>query len=382
MSTEINTYNKSKLTLRYKNKNLEKNYLSSIFDAKKSQMLFIIGLTFFIYILYVILDFLILTPQELPMAVSFHLSVIALWIYLISSIYYNIFRRIAINILYLMPIYAVLGTLLFAYYHNPIYIIDIYVILFWSFVTIGYMFLESVIVSSIIAILSAVFLYIFNIIDFKHYLLHIFVLISAWTLGLLASYIVELYSRKNFENQLEIIDMQTELKEQANRDYLTNLYNRRYFNEVAQDFIKVAKRANKTMSLIIIDIDNFKNINDKYGHSAGDYVLKQLASLLEDNTRDSDIVARFGGEEFVILLPYTNKVGAFKIAEELRISIANQDFKINNNDNYIKVTISLGIDSMDNYEDTEISDVLNRADRALYQAKENGKNQTIVYQEI
>lgn len=367
-------YSRSKLTLKYRNKESEINYLDSIFEFKKIQMLFIMGLTLIIYILITAFDFLILNEMERTFAVPFHISMIILWLYLIPSIYYNKSRKIAVFILYLMPIYAVLGTLLFAYYYNPVYIIDIYIIIFWSSVAIGYMFLESVIITTIMAMSSAIILRIFNIIEFEEYMLHLLMMITAWMIGLCAGYIIELFSRKNYEKKVEIIEIKDKLKEQANRDYLTDLYNRRYFSEIAENFIKTVKRERKELSVIMLDIDNFKNINDIYGHAVGDMVIKSLASLLHEHTRDSDVVSRFGGEEFAILLPFTNREGAFKIAEELRGVIENQNIQISN-DKDIKFTVSIGVDCLNRKVDSSISESLGRADKALYRAKNEGRNQ-------
>ncbi len=163
MSITNETFRKSKLTLRYQNKNTEDDYLRSIFVAKKMQMVFIMGLTFFIYLMYIRVDLWIFTREESSFIVPFHLSMIGLWLYLIPAVHYNFLRRFTHSLLYLMPIYAILGTLSFAYYyHNPIYLSEIYIILFWSFIAIGYMFVESVIVSTIIAILDAIIIYLFN----------------------------------------------------------------------------------------------------------------------------------------------------------------------------------------------------------------------------
>ncbi len=372
-----NKYHKNKLTLKYQNKSVEEAYLHSIFDFKKMQMLFIMGLTFIIYILYIGFDFFLLSPDERTFAIPFHVSMLILWIYLITSVYYNIFRRFAMFILYLMPIYAVVGTSVFAYYYNPVYIMDIYVIMFWSFVSIGYMFLTSVIISSIMAMSSAVILFVWNVIGFEAYMLHIAIMMVAWVLGLSASYMIELYSRNNFENKIEIMQIHDELKELSHRDYLTNLYNRRYFNEIAQDFMKMAKRKSQHLSVILLDIDKFKNINDTYGHTIGDEVIKSLASLLEEHTRESDIVSRFGGEEFAILLLDTDKDKASTIAEKLRIVVENIDIKIAD-DKYIKFTISLGVDCINIKKDNDISESLDRADNALYRAKKSGRNRVVV----
>ncbi|MFT6928054.1 MAG: diguanylate cyclase (GGDEF)-like protein [Psychromonas sp.] len=169
----------------------------------------------------------------------------------------------------------------------------------------------------------------------------------------------------------ELKAIQNKLKEQANRDYLTNLYNRRYFNEIANDFIELSIRDKKPISIIMLDIDNFKQINDKYGHAVGDEILKSLALILLNSTRSSDVVSRFGGEEFTILLPLTDIHSAFKLAEKLRLAVQNTQLSCNF---VINVTISLGVSQFDVKNDKSILEALERGDNGLYQAKDNGRN--------
>ncbi len=166
---------------------------------------------------------------------------------------------------------------------------------------------------------------------------------------------------------------QEKLKELANKDQLTNLYNRRYFYNVVENIIHLEKRAKSNLSIIMIDIDKFKNVNDTYGHTNGDIVIKSLASLLLEHTRASDIVARIGGEEFVVLLPDTPQEAAFKFANKLRlyterlIVFTVEGFEI-------QYTISLGVAQVDLENEKTIQKALMRADKALYEAKENGRN--------
>lgn len=211
MDTLTNTYTKNNFTLRYKNKNTEQDFLNSIFAFKKMQKLFIMGLTLVIYAMYIYLDLSILPEVEYKAVIPFHFSMIILWVFLIHSIYYNKRTKFANFILHLMPIYAVLGTLVFAYYHNTLYVQEIYVILFWSFVTIGYMFLESLLVSTIMLISSAIILFSFDIITLNAYTQHLFFMGVSWMLGLSASYIIEMYRRINYEKTLEILYMQEQL---------------------------------------------------------------------------------------------------------------------------------------------------------------------------
>ncbi len=168
------------------------------------------------------------------------------------------------------------------------------------------------------------------------------------------------------------------LKEQASHDFLTGLYNRRYLQQISQDLINLARREATELSIIMLDIDRFKMVNDTYGHSAGDQVLKYLASILTEHTRESDIVARIGGEEFAILLSHTDTNGAAVIAEKLRRSIEGQPAEIDGKTN-ISFTVSLGVASVDVKNDRNIDTCLNNSDTALYEAKRTGRNKVVVY---
>jgi len=166
---------------------------------------------------------------------------------------------------------------------------------------------------------------------------------------------------------------QEKLKELANRDQLTNLYNRRYFYDVVEKIISLEKRAKTSLSLLMIDIDKFKNVNDTYGHANGDEVIKSLAFLLTEHTRESDIVARVGGEEFVVLLPNTSKESAFKFANKLRLF--TEQLVVQTKDGYsIKYTVSIGVNQVDLENEKTIEQALVRADKALYLAKDSGRN--------
>lgn len=185
--------------------------------------------------------------------------------------------------------------------------------------------------------------------------------------------IVVYHNRKLSQINKKLYQSQEELREQTYRDPLTNLYNRRYFYNMAADAVHTRKRENKDIGVILIDIDNFKIINDSYGHPVGDEVIKNLASTLVKNTRDSDIVARIGGEEFAILLPYISLEETIFVAEKIRKIVENDVFKIDNT-TVLKYTISSGVDSVLE-GDEKIEASLKRADKALYKAKKRGRNQ-------
>ena len=154
-------------------------------------------------------------------------------------------------------------------------------------------------------------------------------------------------------------------------DSLTNIFNRQYFNQLLDMDIKKAKRYDYTFSLIMIDLDNFKNVNDTYGHLEGDEILKRFSQLVASLLRTTDTFARWGGEEFMILLPYTDVEQASKLAESLRKTIENYCKSAQKN-----TTISLGVTSFKALEDDK-EELISRCDTYLYKAKELGRNRVV-----
>ncbi|MBY0266284.1 MAG: GGDEF domain-containing protein [Burkholderiales bacterium] len=174
------------------------------------------------------------------------------------------------------------------------------------------------------------------------------------------------------EQQLgEIQELQSQLREQALRDKLTGLYNRRYFDEALDRALALARRQRYPLSLVLIDIDRFKDLNDSYGHQAGDAVLQSLAAHLLDNRRAGDLVCRWGGEEFVVVMPHTPLAGAMQRAGYWRESFARQAFLFGGNT--VRVTLSAGVATSPGAGDTD-DELLRAADLALYRAKSSGRN--------
>jgi len=171
-----------------------------------------------------------------------------------------------------------------------------------------------------------------------------------------------------------------ELERLANTDYLTNLYNRRSFFHAAEDEFAEAIRGGTPISITLIDLDYFKQVNDTYGHLVGDQVLVHIAKLIRMYSRIRDVAARYGGEEFIIMHPAADRQNAFLIAERIRKSLEEKPFLLNGNE--IGVTLSAGVvDTTMCKSCTRIDDVLKLADKALYRAKDAGRNQVIVFDE-
>jgi len=180
----------------------------------------------------------------------------------------------------------------------------------------------------------------------------------------------------------EIEELNKQLYEQANKDFLTKLYNRRGLEEHCNEIIELAKRDGSPISIAMFDIDHFKNVNDTYGHDEGDRVLKFIANTLVDIGRASDIIGRFGGEEFILIMPpRTDKEESIIATERIRLYIQNHPIE-----HIGKVTISAGIATLlpnQNDNTKEITDKLRKqADEALYFAKQHGRNRVVHFDNI
>lgn len=169
--------------------------------------------------------------------------------------------------------------------------------------------------------------------------------------------------------------MMDELKRMAATDELTGVLNRRQFQLVADQEMRRANRHPLNLSVLAFDLDRFKAINDTYGHLAGDAVLKAFAGLLQEELRDSDVVCRYGGEEFIALLINADATGAVDVAERIRERWAAVSTRYDQNE--ITTTVSIGVTEI-GPDDSQITEAIRRADAAMYDAKNQGRNQVQV----
>ncbi|MBI9106353.1 MAG: GGDEF domain-containing protein [Spirochaetales bacterium] len=175
------------------------------------------------------------------------------------------------------------------------------------------------------------------------------------------------------QNVTENVFLEKSLKAMVLEDGLTGIYNRRYLDKRLEEEFFRFKRTGRSLSLIMLDIDDFKKINDTYGHPFGDTVLKRIAETCMSVTRDSDVLARFGGEEFCLILPESERAGALAFGERLRKAIADLKIPFNKAGKDISLTASLGISVVDSQTESGAA-LLKEADAALYFSKKNGKN--------
>jgi diguanylate cyclase (GGDEF)-like protein len=170
----------------------------------------------------------------------------------------------------------------------------------------------------------------------------------------------------SLKHELEVAKLEAEYL--ARTDELTSLYNYRAFHEYAERHLNLVKRNKNPLSLIMIDIDEFKSVNDKYGHEIGDFALIHVAALLRNNIRSSDICCRIGGEEFAIILPDTTVQSALSFSENIRREF--EDSPLNLDGNIIHLTVSIGVSD----KISSLDELVRDADFALYKAKRNGRN--------
>ncbi|MCW8907534.1 MAG: GGDEF domain-containing protein [Sedimenticola sp.] len=165
--------------------------------------------------------------------------------------------------------------------------------------------------------------------------------------------------------------LETLLREQATHDALTGLGNRHDFQRHFREELSRRDRYQRESAVLLLDLDHFKKVNDRYGHDAGDFVLKRVSQLMQEQLRTVDVPARWGGEEFCILLPETGLEEALAAAERIRAGLAREP--LDYQDGAIPITVSIGVTTL-RADDHRIEDVIRRADAALYQAKRDGRN--------
>ncbi|MGE5344278.1 MAG: GGDEF domain-containing protein [Candidatus Omnitrophota bacterium] len=207
---------------------------------------------------------------------------------------------------------------------------------------------------------------------------HLIPLVSFLTF-LLFAYLISSYLSKNLkESENKLHDLLEKTHALSVTDGLTNLYNQTHFFLLLRLQIEKSKRYHTPFSLIIFDVDNFKNYNDKNGHIKGSAVLRRIGDLMRSVFRSTDVLAKYGGDEFVVILPSTDKVGAFLAADRFREVVEEEKFEGRETQPQGKVTVSIGIAGYPEHGQT-VEEILDRADKALYFAKNNGRNKAVIY---
>ena len=176
--------------------------------------------------------------------------------------------------------------------------------------------------------------------------------------------------------QNELLRSQSELQQLSRTDDLTQIPNRRNIMDRLTEELQIHRRKKRPLALALLDVDHFKQVNDNFGHHTGDMILREMAQLVSGMLRDYDAIGRYGGEEFLIVLPETNGEQAFRVADRLREAVQQHTFVVD--DRACRVTVSLGLAAKDDEGTPDIEDLFKEADRCLYQAKESGRNRTVI----
>lgn len=181
----------------------------------------------------------------------------------------------------------------------------------------------------------------------------------------------------------QLREVSAELDRLARTDALTGIANRRALFDLLGVEFRRSRRYGRELSVLMLDLDHFKHVNDRWGHPFGDYVLREIAGLIGHNVRESDIIGRYGGEEFAVILPETDTRRAVIVAEKLRRAAEAFEYRTQETpptgDPPVRITISIGVASLPVEEDQDEVELIGRADQALYEAKRTGRNRVVIY---
>lgn len=353
--------------------NLKKEFEAWDKPARTIQIRILSLLTGLLYIAASYIERDILSSDTLSFATSLHLYFLPPLLFFISAM--TFFRTLytpMILILAVSPVLANIGNLYLTellrsspIYLSELYSTEVYLIVIWIFAISGLRFSYAIISASICFILTLGYQF-YSLMPKEIFYLHQLWMFAAFSFGVMTALILEKNNKRIFLDARK-------LEQLATVDKLSGLYNRMKIETYCDMEIDRAERYNEIFSMILIDIDYFKEINDAHGHNIGDRVISNISKVLQSSIRCVDYVGRWGGEEFLILLPKTTAQQAFQIAEKIRITIMEEDFSPAQN-----ITISAGITEYIQGDTTE--KIIQRADEELYKAKESGRNQIQIYE--
>lgn len=352
----------------FNDSNIEEEYFE---EGIRNKIKYIKPIVLFVgalYFLFIIPDYFLIKNINTFKMLLFNRIIISI---LIVLLYYRLkYMENYKSFSYWITAYETIGSISFLHifyqYESPNFLIQSFGVMIIVLVVflipnrLIYMIFNSVFISTCFFILSLYKIKSISISEFSAAVIYILIVII---LNSISSF------QMNFSKRMQYL-YSKELMKLSITDSLTQIYNRLKFDEELKKWINYSKRYNTDLSLILFDFDNFKKINDNYGHLIGDKVLIEGAQLVKKILRKTDIFARWGGEEFVILLPNTSKEKGIEVATKLKFTMSNYSFNTVG-----QVTCSFGVTSL-SYKD-DLNTMVNRVDRLLYVAKEAGKNTII-----
>ncbi len=353
---------KMNIFLIFSDEETEKEYIKWRLPSKSIQIRVISFLTAILYLIVFQIDRVVASGYALEIMTIFHLFLVP--ILLLTVTFLSFWERFynKMNLLLLVsPVVAIIGNLLVVNYvpDYKMYLPEIYLVIIWTLTISGLRLFHAILSVTCTILLTFIFLY---HIPSEVFLMHLFWIFASLSFGLASAYIFEELNKKNFLHHKK-------LKSLATTDSLTGLFNRAKLKDVVENEISRSQRYKHTFGLAIIDIDHFKIVNDNYGHQSGDRVLVEISELVKNSLRVTDKLFRWGGEEFVIVCPQTDKDGLTMLVENIRKKVEEHIFK-----EIGSITVSIGFTIYEE-KNNEIS-LVKKADEALYIAKNGGRNRT------
>lgn len=349
--------------INFRDQRIKAQFDRWILHSNIIQIRFISALTGILYLISAYLDTLFAPDNVLSLKLTVHLYLLPAILFFITFLTFKErYYRFMLYILTVAPVIAAAGNLvIISKLENPsVYMAELYLILFWIFTVSGLPLLyaaASAVTTFFIVLVSTYLLFDFSA---EVFTMHCFWMVAAFSFGFLGAFLLEKSNRSVFCTHLE-------LEELAVTDKLTGLFNRVKLDEFLRDAFTQNRGETHSFGLIILDIDDFKKVNDRYGHLTGDSILVELSSLLIRHLPSKDKAIRWGGEEFMIISSDTEKQKLLDLAERLRRKIQAHDFNIPE-----EITVSIGV-AFCRTGDT-VDSIIKRADDALYIAKNSGRN--------
>lgn len=382
-------------TLSFRNENLEKEFQNVCYEKNLPQIRVCLALGFLLYAMFGILDHWIIPDAERFAWIVRYCIVCPILVAVFFATYGNIRHQLMYPLMLFVGFVAGAGIIVmilaagapgsFLYYAGLL----LCLMFFYTFFRLP--FLQATALSWTIFLLYELMVIWTKSISLPILTNNTFFFIAFNITGMSASYSMERHMRMDFMQRrkireqtetleaalLDVEKSRQEAEDMAKLDPLTGLYNRRHFFGIAERELARYRRYRQSLSLIMIDLDHFKRVNDTYGHYIGDQVLQSLAAAIGSLMRETDTPCRYGGEEFAILLPETDQAAAEHLGHRIKYVIESTE--INTRKGPIQVTLSMGIASLQGAEDAGIEILVERADYALYEAKYSGRSEIKIW---
>ena len=347
----------------FQDKETKENFDLWMIKSNLLQIRLVSALTGILYMIAALINSLIVTNDILPLMITIHLYVMPPFLFFISLMTFKKdLYRLFIFLLIIAPIVATVGNLFItSKLDDPaLYMTELYLIIFWIFTVSGLRLWQASISAITTVIVIFVVTYFFFSLSLESFVMHCFWMLASFSFGFLSAYLLE-------RSYKEVFSTHEQLTQLAMTDKLTGLYNRAKLDELLQNELDHTEQFHHTFGLVIMDLDHFKEINDTYGHQAGDTVLREVSKLVTERLRPTDRVIRWGGEEFLLICVGADKKEVLERVKKLCLKVEQHRFSIPTG-----ITASFGLTHY--IKGDTIDSVIKRADDALYLAKNSGRN--------